>query len=136
MIKKFEEGLDWDAKGMAHITGIAFGWVQDHTMNGPDQSNQQTVRCGCNHCQIVVERLWKSGLQENDIESEVLTAFRQLAEEKGCRHFGKYVQVMNEPAYQQCAGIMGFAQLLEAEGDLDRILVGKRGNEDGGTSGS
>ena len=135
MTKKFEEGLDWDAKGMASITGIAFGWVQDHTMLG-EGNDQQTVRCGCNHCQIVVERLWRNGLQETDIESEVLTEFRQLAEEKGCRHFGKYVQVMNEPAYQQCAGIMGFAQLLEAEGDLNRILVGKRGDEDGGASGN
>ena len=80
----YSEGLNWDAKARAEYCGICFGWVQN-----PGEkrfTGGQVVRAACNHCGILVEETWTSGVDENEVEARVWGTFREKAPDRQFPH--------------------------------------------------
>jgi hypothetical protein len=110
MSQNYQQNLDYDAKAMAELTCIAFGWVQGQVI---DPNPGQDVICGCNVCGFGVARRWTPSLSEQGIEDQVLAEFAQEAERRHCPHWQKYLDCKSEPAYKRAADLIAIGLLFD-----------------------
>lgn len=105
MSQHYESNLDYDAKAMAQLTEIAFGWVQRPGLfidpNEQTVTEWQEVLCGCNVCGFCVSKRWKPGYDESDAERRMTIEFNEQAKLRHCPHWQKFLEVRGNPEYKQ-----------------------------------
>ena len=89
--RQMTSDLDFDAASRAMITGIALGWVQK-----PEYDGKQFFRGSCVHCDYTVMHTWQRGTPERLIQELVFRQMREMARDKQCLHWRKFVEYFDE----------------------------------------
>jgi hypothetical protein len=91
---QYQLGMDWDARAIAKLTGIAFGELGNCPSSSgfPSDAVIVTFRGGCNHCNYSITAATIITDGTDNTKQSVLNSMARSAMTTNCKHLARFAR--------------------------------------------